>query len=405
MCNRDEITGDSQKDIKDFIVRDCVRDSFDHLNVTVADQQPQLVHALVIVGADCQLDLDREVRRQIAFATNNGLNRPLELRGASLGTGREPFGFADGISQPDPDDPLAGWESDGVQNVAPGEIIRGCVPEAGHPDLDVPLWERFGSYLVFRQLKQDVQTFWERAERAAKIMFQELVDAAHAGDENATILKSPGPGLPSPGAEYAAALMIGRWPSGATLTTPPDSHDRKKLPHDPAQGQRATGAMTTLAARDFGNDPLGATCPMFAHVRRANPRVPTSGFGADALSLHRIVRRGIPYDDGASKGIMFLAYQARIDEGYEVIQKQWANNQGFGRPPSGGNNPGLDPLSVWSNRPNNSIIVPLRKGVTAGQYTAVPSARTVTARGGGYFFAPSLTALGLLARDGFRGDA
>jgi len=178
-----------------------------------------------------------------------------------------------------------------------------------------------------------------------------------------------------------------------------------RYPDDPAQGQRATGGMTMLAARDFANDPVGATCPMFAHVRKANPRVPTFGFKASDLSLHRIVRRGIPYDDGENKGIMFLAYQARIDEGYEVIQNLWANNEGFGRPTANAESPGVDPTSVWLRRPNNRVIVPLRKGEAAGTFASLPSARTVTARGGGYFFAPSLTALALLAQDGFRGDA
>jgi Dyp-type peroxidase family len=407
MSYRDAITGDTLADIAGFGVRDTIRLDLDHLNVTPVDQQKTLVHAVVIVGADSERALRREVSRQIDMARANELAAPIELYGTSLGTGREPFGFADGISQPDADDPLAGWESDGAQTVAPGEIIRGCTPEPGHEvPGDVPIWERYGSYLVFRQLEQNVDGFWAEAQRAAEIMFRALVSGPASRPEYADVLTPGAGGKPSPGASYAAALMLGRWPSGATLTAPLDP---KQFPSDPAGDERASGEMTALTGRDFAGDPLGATCPMFAHIRKSNPRVPTSSLKASDLSLHRIVRRGIPYVDNAgavaSRGIMFLAYQARIDEGFEFIQDRWSKNPLFGRPASGGEMPGVDPISVSTTRPNNRVIVPLRKGAAAGTFASVPSARTVTARGGGYFFAPSLTALDMLANDRFHPHA
>jgi hypothetical protein len=74
-----------------------------------------------------------------------------------------------------------------------------------------------------------------------------------------------------------------------------------------------------------------------------------------------------PDDTGtvASKGIMFLAYQARIDKGFEFVQDGWSTNRLFGRPAHGGEMPGVDPISVSTTRTNNRVIVPLRKGAAA----------------------------------------
>jgi Dyp-type peroxidase family len=415
MCARDSFTGDSLKDRAEFTIRDAVQRDLLDRDVTIEQQEAQVMHALVIVGADCEADLTREVDRQLGFARDR-LLEPDDRRCKSLGNGREHFGFSDGLSQPDPPDPLAGWATDDEQIVAPGEIIRGCEPEPGHaePD-DVPVWERYGSYLVFRQLEQDVERFWRQAERVAGELFGDLVAAAAAvaaaggeAGENATILLQTETGdpehpvEPSPGAQYVAALLLGRWRSGATLTP---LRDPGTFPRDPALGQRASGAMAWLGARDLAQDPKGATCPMFAHIRRANPRVPTSTVQQDGLRLHRIVRRGIPYKIDNAKGLMFLAYQARINQQYEVVQRHWINNQMFGGTEGGIEEPGYDALSVvTADRIRNQMLDPLGRGGAADNPAVLSFIvlRTITARGGGYFFAPSLKVLEMLAGEGFR---
>src|SRR5262249_11209381 len=149
MCARSGITGDATDDIAAFTVRDAVRESLlDEAGqpVSEAAQEAQIAHAVVIVGADTAPALQEEVDRQRQLAEANDLAVLTELRGQSLGTGREHFGFKDGLSQPDPSDPLDGWDNDGEQVVAPGELIRGCQPEPERQDpTDVPLWERYGS--------------------------------------------------------------------------------------------------------------------------------------------------------------------------------------------------------------------------------------------------------------------
>jgi deferrochelatase/peroxidase EfeB len=163
--------------------------------------------------------------------------------------------------------------------------------------------------------------------------------------------------------------------------------------------------MAWLGARDVAHDPKGVTCPVFAHIRRANPRVPTSTLKQDQLRLHRIVRRGIPYEIDGARGLMFLAYQARIDQQYEVIQRDWINNQSFGGPEEGIIKPGHDVLSVLTDeRILNQTLEPLGRGDAADhpEGRSFMLQRTIFARGGGYFFAPSLKALNLLAGEDFR---
>jgi Dyp-type peroxidase family len=409
MCNRNGVTGDSTTDIAAFTVRDGTRsglkDAAGH-PVPEAAQAAQVAHAVVIIGADFEQDLHDEVAQQQSLAAASQLTVVQDLRGQSLGTGREHFGFKDGLSQPDPDDPLAGWESDGEQVVAPGELIRGCTPEPERQDAHpVPPWEMNGSYLVFRQLSQDVAGFWRQAETVAEQLYRPIVNGAPAGSELAGILTRPSATEPSPAGKLAAAWMIGRWQSGAKLTTPGDP---ARFPHDPADDGPLPDGATTITRADFAGDPLGARCPIFAHIRKSNPRVVTPGIVEADLRVHRIVRRGIPYTatadtGGDEKGLLFLAYQARINDGFELIQKQWINSPNFGKPAGVGadGRPGQDPLSVDAQRDaSNHLYQPTGREDPAHPYALINLRRLVTARAGGYFFAPSIGALDELARGG-----
>jgi deferrochelatase/peroxidase EfeB len=197
---------------------------------------------------------------------------------------------------------------------------------------------------------------------------------------------------------------MGRWPSGAKLTVP---RDPARFPTDPAENGWADETMTTIAAGDFAGDPDGAVCPVFGHIRKANPRAETSGLDEVGLRIHRIVRRGIPYEANGKKGLLFVAYQARIDDGYEHIQQGWINDTTFGAPTVDGvDPPGQDPLAVDKSRDVlNQMLVPFRKEGQAAKRVPLDLMRTVTARGGGYFFTPSIQALDLMAQDGFRPPA
>jgi len=153
--------------------------------------------------------------------------------------------------------------------------------------------------MVWRKLHQDV-ALWRRTIRSGAERWAD-------GDEH-----------------RLAAKVVGRWPSGAPLSTHPDSPGRG---FDPA----APGA------NDFryGDDLDGRRCPLGAHIRRSNPR---DALGHDgALSMrHRMIRRGMPYgpplpdgaieDDGEQRGLIFVSFQASIARQFEGVQGPWLDD-------------------------------------------------------------------------------
>ncbi len=266
---------------------------------------------------------------------------------------REHFGFRDGISQP----LVEGLSKRGPSSrtVRTGEFVLGHPNEYGQVP-DVPDLARNGTYLVIRQLEQDVEGFWRFCREAC------------------------GEGPDEAGSVELAARMVGRWPDGAALVLSPDRDD-------PA----------LAIANDFGYaavDPQGHRCPLGAHVRRANPR---DALGSDAPSRsiatvrrHRILRRGRPYGEpGSERGLHFICLNASLSRQFEFVQRSWICNPHFN-----GLYDDADPL-VAPHRPSGGTFTvqasPLRR-----RYTGLP--RFVTVRGGAYFLLPGITALRRVAR-------
>jgi deferrochelatase/peroxidase EfeB len=114
-------------------------------------------------------------------------------------------------------------------------------------------------------------------------------------------------------------------------------------------------------------------------------------------SRHRLLRRGVPYgappkggepDDG-QRGLMFVTYQADLARQFEHVWGRWLNGPDFPVPGAGrdalaGQGMGRRPVAIPRPGVKGSAI-PLR----------LPA--FVTPRYGGYFFAPSLSALSVLA--------
>jgi Dyp-type peroxidase family len=311
---------------------------------------------LVILGTKAAEDLERELSRQRDALAAHGGEELVTYRGARLPgdlRDREHFGFRDGVSQPDPLDPLEGWpRTDRV--AAPGEFILGYPSETSARPTVEPNWARDGSYLVFRRLHQDVFGFRRTVAREAERI-----------------------GL---SAEQLAAKLVGRWPSGARLGTGSS---------DPGWDPR-TGLIT---AADFANDPNGERCPRFSHVRKAHPLE----LRQDRPQRHRLIRRGIPYgpplpreataDDGEDRGLLFLAYQASLADQFEHIQRRWLDDPDFPRA-----HDGTDPLV--GEAVGRRAVTLRRQG---GRVSRLELGRFVSATAGGYFFAPSIGALAHLA--------
>lgn len=320
-------------------------------------------------------ELDRRVLDVLAIP---GCPRLLhDLRGR-LGTA-EPFGFADGISQPlieglhaQP----AGMTRDPL--IKSGEFVLGYVDEFGqHPasptierDQDPQRKLRFaadgradfgrnGSFLVLRQLRQDVDSF------------------------SALASKDP----------LLAARIIGRWPDGSALVQYPT--------HDPArQSSGAKRDRAELAAENaFGyrrDDPHGFRCPLGAHVRRANPRDSLAGNGIDAKTAramanrHRLLRRGRAYCDPQTgeEGLFFVCLNANIERQFEFVQRSWVMSAEFH-----GLRMESDPLlgAACAGSRTMTIQQPWKNECSPGLE------QFVSVKGGGYFFLPGLRALEYLA--------
>jgi deferrochelatase/peroxidase EfeB len=111
------------------------------------------------------------------------------------------------------------------------------------------------------------------------------------------------------------------------------------------------------------------------------------------VPLHRMIRRSTSYgpmlpegvleDDGAERGIIFVAAGARLDRQFEFIKTQWINEGlSFGSPDV------KDPL-VGPNDGSGQFTIPKRP--IRRRLTELPA--FVVNRGGEYFFIPSLSAL------------
>jgi deferrochelatase/peroxidase EfeB len=335
----------------------------------------------------------------------------------------EPFGFADGISQP-----IIDWQNqlstdlharnDYSNQLKIGEILLGHVNEYGlytdrpllSPDTvaqadilpeaeDQPGSRDFGRngcYLVMRQLEQDVPGFWQ------------FVDQAAAGDAAER--------------ERLAAAMVGRQRDGTPLIA---SHENT-APGDALSDASADNEFS------FDDDPLGRACPIGAHVRRANPRTGDFPPGTDSLLIrllrtlgfcrrqanedlvsstrfHRLLRRGRAYGsvltpedatnasantDPSPRGLHFICLGANIMRQFEFVQNAWLTNSHFGGL-SGESDPLLGNREVLADGGATDAFTEPQVNAPAKCQAGLP--QFVTVRGGAYFFMPGIKALRFIA--------
>jgi Dyp-type peroxidase family len=328
---------------------------------------------LYATGPDLLERWQAELRQQLG---RHGASGVTELPAQKLGD-TEPFGFHDGISQPI----IAGLPraTRATRPMAAGEFVLGYPNGRGQltsrplvPASEDPMrlllpdpagsgaadFGRDGTYLVFRQLEQDVDGFWR------------FVDQAAGG--------AGGPADPAERAAFAAK-MVGRWPSGAPLVKAPDQ-DAVALADD-----------NDFAYRD---DPRGLACPIGAHIRRANPRDSLGSDPADSLRTsdrHRLLRRARSYDLGrdGGTGLYFICLAGDLGRQFEFVQHTWLNDATFN-----GLYDDTDPLTGNRDPAGATFTVPARP--VRRRYRGLP--QFVRTRGGAYFFLPGISAVRYLAQ-------
>ena len=334
----------------------------------------EAAHQRSLKQAQRSLDAQHQALKDLAQRVG-GIHEIRVETGTKLFEGREHFGFKDGISQPFiegtqmlfndkkkrglniPFDGQGTPEADGTwKPLMPGEFILGYPDET---ELPVPrketeeLWKN-GSYLVFRKYSQNIQAF------------NKFLKTTAMNDLGKDDPKSQ---------EFIAAKLMGRWRSGCPLIGFP-KHDQPSIGGDP----------TNNNGFRYARDPDGDVCPLGSHIRRTNTR-DAFMIGDSVRNLrHRILRRGMPYTKGKSKGLLFIAINASISRQFEFVQQHWVNNGDF----LGLDKREQDPVIGTSTERKftmRGMRFPFKTGMQ----------RFVTPLGGEYFFYPSKTALQGLA--------
>jgi Dyp-type peroxidase family len=307
--------------------------------------------------------------------------------------GKEHFGYADGLSQPAYDGlhspseggyaarRLAAGEllvgrADGLDNITQGPLVDPGLPGADHLVKTGGGLGDFGldgTYLVCRQMRQDVRGFHDMLGRLADSETLKVRLPDHTPEQRAA---------------WAGSRIIGRWPSGCPVTAAPDRDDPQFA------GRNGFMFETT--------DPKGELCPFGSHIRRANPRdslfepwretsAKKSAAGLPDNDRRRLLRRGRAFgppaheDPDAARGLMFVALGGSIERQFEFVQHSWALNPNFA-----GLADETDPL-VGSGR--TALTLPGRP--VAQRLQGIEP--HVWTEGGGYFFLPSRRALQFLA--------
>lgn len=398
---------------------------------------------VLIIASDDEDDLEdtvKEIKKNIKGAKklfeDEGRNLPGDLHG------HEHFGFLDGVSQPgirghvsdDPSDVLTPRQNPenrqqgkpGQDLLWPGEFVFGYqgqtetgddITQPGEVMNEQPSWSTDGSFLVFRRLRQDVPLFHKFLNKLGKDF---KIDP-----------------------DLVGAKLVGRWPSGSPVVRLPDTDpvgaDGKRMGDDDCANnnfefnegeegdEEPTGPPSPADCIDNfpdapTSDPEGKSCPFTAHIRKTYPRndlTPASATDIDvnevATQTHRLLRRGIPFgevskstpknpkNDDVDRGLHFLAYQTSIADQFEFVTEAWVNNKDFSAEAATGHDNGCgelpvghDPIIGQNNTPgeNRERTFFIRFGPDGAQCRKILTKNDwVIPTGGGYFFAPSISAL------------
>jgi Dyp-type peroxidase family len=382
--------------------------------------------ALLIYG-DEQHFADELAQSLTDAAADLGMAKPYEIPLKMVSDGKEePFGFVDGISQPVIRGTYKGLrKADPIHLVEPGEFILGypdnrgntppgpTLPALADPDNQLPLVGAVGgfdkavvenerdigfngTFLVIRQLEQDVQAFKKYCAQEARRLADRLPPPYDITDE------------------FIAAKLIGRWKDGSSLTryqyesriesarrglvqvneTARARTSAQAAIEAPARAAptRTADGVTAEPTRNtsdndflFGTeDPEALRCPFGAHIRRANPRDSFDPGSNDQIAItnrHRIMRVGRVYQEkpGENPGLLFMCLNGDIERQFEFVQQTWLMSPSFH-----GLSCEKDPVLGDGETGTCGFTIPSRDGPIA----LSPMPAFITTKGGGYFFLP-----------------
>jgi Dyp-type peroxidase family len=343
------------------------------------------VHLILSLWISGDLDLLERFSQSLRAAFAGALDELAAADASALPDNKVHFGYTDNISQPT----VAGAPPrkrplPDRQPVAPtGEFLLGYPSQNGSAVYSVApaVLSRNSSFAAFRLLEQDV-----------------------GGFEAWLATASAGAGIDR---ELLAAKVCGRWRSGTPLVLSPNS----PAPEPPLASDQIND-FDYVSTDPSLDDTFGYRCPVGAHMRRANPRGEQVIAGG---SLHRIVRRAMPYGpawdpaapDQAPRGLVGWFINADLANQFELIMSQWVNGASFVksvRGPAGAN-------PVW-NISGRDVMIGVNDPAESSFTLSHPAtgesswrneqlagfARFVTTRGGAYCYLPSITALRAIAR-------
>ncbi|MFZ0379510.1 MAG: hypothetical protein WCD11_19475 [Solirubrobacteraceae bacterium] len=342
----------------------------DHVLITLHALSPEAMESYSdrLCAWFAEGDAFREIWRQDGMAL-------MELQdGQPVPTSKIHFGYTDGITYPT----IRG----GPEQYRP-DHQRPCEPwlfvlREDAESYDVPEPRELGlngSFAVFKKVETDVVGFEDFLQSNKGKMDPELL----------------------------AAKMCGRWRNGVPLALSPDTDN-------------PPGGISPEQLNDFGyvasdgsGDPRGIRCPVGAHIRRVNPRgqpVAGQGLPGGSNNFHRLIRRGMPYGpgydptqpyDGLERGMLFQFINAHIENQYEFVLRNWANDSEFAgavrlHPKS------KDPLIGTQNPAESLLVIPQASGDPPIEVTGLST--FVTTKAAAYVFLPSITAINFIANLG-----
>ncbi len=367
------------------------------------------VHMLLMVYAldEATLRTQLGVERELIAGGFNVLHEKETTPPATLAQ-KEHFGWRDGISMPKfagvpRERPKKKEQESWTSPIAPGEFVLGyrndynaftdspTADPADDPANHLPATldgahknlGRNGTYLVYREITQDVLGFWDYLETRSR----------------------------EPGADPAAraialgSKMVGRWPGGAPLVTSPDADDPER-----AEDNEFV----------YDKDRVGLLCPRGAHIRRSNPRdvlaVDDRSTTASTLMVrkHQMIRRGRAFgrpisetmdpqeilaargkpDIAGPRGLHFICLVGSISRQFEFVQRAWINSANFDSLYKDGDPVAAARRTADHENPNDEFTcpaVPVRR-----KYKQMPQFTRLV--GGAYFFLPGIAALRFISR-------